>query len=353
MESRLPIRPLVDVTCINAVESMLRRGSVIDPAGQQSALAFADFYVFSVHPRYALPVRAEAQQQRIRVAPLLDRLLELDKDKPVLQVERCVLDYDKRHLNPAFLVDTFQAFAAWARTQPEWLKTWLNVHAEPWIRSDQFYENLCRGYMFNVENLAGSGLDRPLAHELGVTTKDVYYAFDVVLRYPVYGEAAGPQAYYLTHPIREYQQLPTLQATKMQPPWTPASLGEILRPVLPSLTVEQYAQILFETRSLLHDDGVINYETGEVSSSGFDEFKKKIQFSVKLKKPDKTLRALGGVLTMLGAIPVLGIPARLATGAMSIASAFWDGSLPRAAGGIRWLSWAFEWHVRTDRRERD
>ncbi len=348
VETPQPLQsPLVDITTINAAESLFRGDGVIDPWASTQAIHLADLYVFSRLPRYPLPVPMEAQGLDQGTPFLLRRLQKLDSD--VLTVERCILDPSERHLNPDYLADAFEGFSQWIENNETGYKNLLRVHNQDWIRLGQRERNLSDGYFYNVKNLKSMGAVIPKALALDVALEDLLYTFDVVLRYPLYGEAAGAGNTYLTHPIREQQNLPTMRRENSSPVELPFSFGSILAPYFPALSVEQYANLLHEGRSVLQELKIVDDDTGTFNDGAVTEFMDAVHLTVRLKKPAKALGVFGGILSMLSPLTTwTSVTAAVGGGAISVAANLWSGNVPLGTSQFRWLRWALDWHVTVD-----
>lgn len=186
-------KPVVDLTTIIGVESLFRGGTT-DPWASVLAGTLADFFIYTDSGRYFLPYATDPDSSS--VPELVSTLVSRDHD--ALQAIPFAVP-GLRELNPDLLEETFTSFATWARLNRERLAAWSALQFRDWVRQGHFARVRPR-YVFDVQALCNSAAFHKVVAELMVPEDHLLHAFDVVLRYPLYGELAGTQTYYLAHP---------------------------------------------------------------------------------------------------------------------------------------------------------
>lgn len=336
--------PVVDITSLNGVESLFRRGAR-DPWGLRLAGRLADLIVYSEMARFTMPIRAgtQAPLNDLPLPTILAQLLSRDNKlfAPVpFEVE------ERRMLNPDYLDAAFGNFCVWAHNNKKTLRRWLQLHAEPWVRDDHLARVRPR-YVFDVDRLRTDPALKNVASVVQVPVEDILYGFDVVLRYPLYGELAGPGCYLLAHPIRELQTLPTMAVKPGPVPSIALSLSDAVVGMAPSMTLDGYTSFLHQARGIIRDRGIHTLKPRSLDTDTIREIASGLGLPARLKAIGRTFGVVGGLITIGGAWPVLGPPAAVVGGAVSVASVLWTGNVGRNASRMSWLRWSLEWDVET------
>lgn len=335
-------RPVVDITSLNGVESLFRHGTR-DPWGLRLAGRLTDFFVYGDLPRFTMPIWAGAKSplDDPTLPPILAQLRSRDRKLfvPVLyEVD------ERRTLNPEHLNTAFESFCAWARNSSSALQRWLQLHAEPWIRNGHLARVRPR-YMFDVDRLRTNPALERIASTVGVAQEDVLYAFDVILRYPLYGELVGTGSYFLAHPIRELQNLLTMRVEVAPPPSVPLSPSDAVAGMVRAMTLDEYTSFLHEARGVIRDRKIHTLKAGALDIDTIREVASVLGLPARLKASGRAFGVVGGIITIGGAWPFLGPAAAVAGGAVSVASVLWTGTVGPTVSRMTWLRWAFEWDV--------
>jgi hypothetical protein len=199
--------------------------------------------------------------------------------------------------------------------------------------------------VFLLETLRENPEVKGLTELLGVTEDDVFYAFDLVLRFPLYGQLTGVNEYYLNHPIRDAFQLPTMQKSVDKAPPIAVSFRNVIADLAPKLTQEEYTVLLHQLRGEVRDFGLHKVGPGDCDKEVVREIAARVSLPPRLKAVGKSATMVAAFVGGLGAVPALGPAAALAGAAVSVSTALWDGKLPRGTAQMKWLRWAVEWDV--------
>jgi hypothetical protein len=335
------LSPVVDITSLNAVESLFR-GGTRDPWGPRLAGRLADFFVYSDVARFTMPVWARVVSPDYpTLPPILAQFRSRDSQlfAPLIyQIE------ERRTLHPEYLGEAFRGFARWARNSKDALRRWLQLHAEPWIR-DGHLARIRPRYVFDVERLHEDPLLEELAAVVGMSVDDILYAFDVVLRYPLYGELVGTDSYFLAHPIRELQALPTMSKETGPAPNIALSLADAVAGMAPSMTLEAYATFLHEARGVIRDRNIHELKAGSLDREATREVAALLGLPARLSAAGKIMGVTAGLIGLAGAAPALAPAAAIGGSLVSVASALWTGTVGRRPSRSSWLRWALEWDV--------
>ncbi|MFH1312291.1 MAG: hypothetical protein ABIJ00_03610 [Candidatus Eisenbacteria bacterium] len=337
-------QPLVDITSLNGVESLCRGSNRKDPWGPSLAGHFADFFIYSDHARFTMPVRQSGGALDDVPLPAILNLLN-SRDSNVLTPVVYEAE-EKRTLRPEYLEDAFHYFGNWAHNSKNVLRRWLDLHREPWIK-DGHLARVRPRYVFDVDHLrtlASLGL---LAATVGVDVDDILYGFDVVLRYPLYGELAGEHAHFLAHPIRELQSIPTMVVDNGLPPQIALSFKDVVSVMAPHQTLDEYTSFLHEARGLIRDRGIQNLKPGTLDKEAIREIAAQLTLPARLSAAGKSMGVAAGVIAVAGALPVpiVGPAVAIGGGLISVASALWTGTVGRTPARWSWLRWALKWDV--------
>jgi len=179
-----------------------------------------------------------------------------------------------------------------------------------------------------------------------VSPDDLVYAFDIVLRYPLYGELAGSGTYFLAHPMREQQGNPIIAAERGPAPTIPLSLSQAVADMATSMTLDDYTAFLHEARGVIRQRQIHRLQPGAMDLETTREVASQLGLPARLSGVGRTMAIAAGVIGIAGAVASpLGVPAGIAGGLITIVSAAWTGSVGRAAGRKGWLRWALVWDL--------
>ncbi len=343
-------KPLVDITTLNAIESLFQHGTH-DPWGRRLAGEFADLFIYSDIIRYPINVLADSFSPGSlpkRPSVLLD-LTKRDSDS--FQVVTYSTQEPFR-LKDEYLEDSFDQFAVWARNNKRALRQWLTVHSEKWART-QYRSRVPHQYIFALDKLLNGSTLKSLAKELKSNEAEICYAFDIVLRYPLYGEFTGENNYYLNHPIRNAFSNPTMKEDAGPLPVTPVSFKDSIASLVPNISQDEYIVLLHELRGQVRDSGLHRVKPGDFDKEAIRDIAAKVALPPRVKIIAKAAAIGAGVIGGLGAFPVLGPSAAVAGAIVSVTAALWSGRLPRSVGRLRWLRWALEWDIENQAEKRD
>lgn len=336
---------LTDITTIVAVESLFRDGPK-DPWAKFVAGRLADLFVYSDVLRYVLPIPVGLQVDEYPGRPSL--LTELERRSlDVILPEKYPTDKTPC-LQDEYLLAVFDAFHIWARNNQSRLAEWWRLHSMPWVQ-DGHTSRVGRQYVFNVEGLKDSRPIIRFAEEMGTDALRLLYAFDVVLRSPLYGSLAGEENYFVYHPIRNAFRLPRSRIEPAPTPSVCVSFQEAVSDMAGRLSQNEYIQLLLDLRNIVRDQGLHLMKPHDVEPEVVRTIAQKAKLTPYLKKISKIVAVAGGVIGGLGAIPMLGAAAAIVGGAVTISAAVWSGRLPRPVAQWKWLEWTLRWKLEPER----
>lgn len=339
------LSPVIDITSLYGVESLFRTGPK-DPWGPKLAGLLADFFVYSDVARFTMPVSGEPASLDDPNLPTILTKLE-SRDSGLFTPIRYEVE-ERRTLNLKYLDEAFRSFEGWAQNNKANLRQLLLLHREPWIR-DGHMARVRPRYVFDVDVVRGKPLLRDLlrnlASGLGVQEDDILHGFDVVLRYPLYGELAGPGAYYLAHPVRDLQRLPTMTVEDRPPPSIALSLSEAVRAMAPKMTLDEYTSFLHEARGIIRDRKIHTLKPGALDRETIRDVAQHLGLPARLTAAGKVMGVAAGVIGIAGVAPEIGPAAAIAGGLVSVASALWTGTVGRGPARMSWLRWALKWDI--------
>jgi hypothetical protein len=243
-----------------------------------------------------------------------------------------------------YLSDAFSGFAAWAQNNRSMFHRWLGLHHDTWLTNGHWARGEPR-YIFDVAHLQSDGKLGVLAADLGEPVERVLYGFDVVLRYPLYGRLAGPDTYFMAHPIREQVRLPTMEIAGVTQRKLPLSLSDVVARMVSSMTLDQYTSFLHEARGLIRDRKIHELNPGALDKATTQDIAIALGLPAKLSASGKVLAISAGIIGAVGALPALGPAASVVGGLVSIASALWTGHVGTLPSRWGWLRWALEWDI--------
>lgn len=333
--------PVVDITSLYAVESLFRNGTR-DPWGRELAGRLADLFIFSDTGRFTMPLRPDAVTLADPSLPLLLAQLQA-RDSDVFEPLLYVVD-ERPQLRSEYLMPAFGSFATWALNKKSRFKQWLTFHNE--VRSTpRDITSIRPNSLFDISELTYAEEFKRLQATINVPAQDLIYAFDIVLRYPLYGMLAGDDSYFLAHPIREEQNEPIIAVAPGKPPSIPLPFSQAVSTMVSSMTLEEYSIFLHEARGLVRDRKIHKMKVGTIGQEERREIAIALGMPARLKKSGRALGFTSGLVAGAGAFPALGVPAAIAGGLISIISASWTGSVGRIPGRTKWLRWALEWDL--------
>lgn len=347
----MSVPPLTDITTIIAVESLFHDGPT-DLRGTELAAKLTDFFIYNDRIRYIFPYLSATAAAQCPTLPLLLSAL-MSRDADVFEETRCIVS-EYTHVPPVSVPSCFSAFAAWARNNQQELRSWTSLYREQWIRGSlgtpgpdpqRSRTRFVMKYLFPVEEVTQTPEFGELAARLALPADDLLFAFDVTLRYPLYAELAGANGYYLSHPIREDQNIPTITRSEAPVPQIVLPLGRAIAQLAPQMTLDEFSALLHEARGLLRDRGIVRLRPGAVDIETRREIAAHLGLPPRLRGNKELVALLAAGITGLGAFPVLGPASALLGMAVGVGSLFWDGDLPRATGQVEWLRWAVSWDI--------
>jgi hypothetical protein len=334
--------PVVDITTLYAVESLFRRGTR-DPWGEKLAGRLADLFIFSDTGRFTMPLRPEAVE--LADDPSLPLVLTQlrSRDAGVFKPLPYVVN-ERPRLNDTYLEPAFRSFATWASNNSGAFKRWLAFHSE--VRATpRDITHIRPNSLFDISALHTVPEFQRLRVDLKVSDDDLIYAFDIVLRYPLYGELAGSGSYFLAHPIREQQTAPIIAVEPGQPPNIPVSFSQAVAGMASSMTLDEYTSFLHEARGVVRNRNIQKLQIGAIDRETTREIASQLGLPARLSKAGRSIGIAAGVVGIVGAVPTLGPAAAITGGLIAIVSAAWTGSVGRAPGKVKWLRWALEWDL--------
>lgn len=336
--------PLIDITTINSVESLFRDGHK-DYQASRLAGNLADFFIYSETARYPNVITGSAtaaQKDRFGAVPALLRDL-MRRDSAVFSEETWHLP-EQISVSPEYLAPAFSSFSDYTINNRRRIRDLILLHREPWIR-EQYSARIATGYAYPVQTLQESERLHALAESLDVSKEEICYVFDLVLRYGLYGELAGEGTYFLSHPVREQQSFPTMVREDQPPLRVPIRFGPSIARFAHQLSQDEFTALLHEARGIARDMRLVNLKPGAVDAETLREVAQRLALPARIRGTGRVLGVAAGAVGGLSAVPALGPVAALGGMAVSIASAFWTGRLPRAVSRARWLQWALEWDI--------
>lgn len=334
--------PLVDTNTLLAIESLFRKKGA-DPWAVRLACTLADLYVYSDYFRFTLgsPIGVPADPDLANTSLVAQTLRRLE---PSVAVPLIVPITEPVKLHDDYVTEAFRKFAIWTRTNRRALRTWLNSHDTPSIRAMQ-QAQVGREYYFDLERLAGNRALQELGSFLPAQQSEVLYAFDNVLRAPLYGRLTGEDQHYLNHPLRNASLLPTFEAEVGPAPRITVSFAESMSKIVQQLSLEEYCIILHELRGAVRSQGIHELPRGNIDKEVLRSLAASVSFPPSLRNVGRFAALAGGIIGGLAVFPELATPVTAAGAVVSVCSSLWSGGLPRSASRIKWLRWAMEWDL--------
>jgi hypothetical protein len=336
--------PVVDITTLYAVESLFRPGTK-DPWAPKLAGRLADLFIYSETGRYTMPIgRRISTVDDPSLPPVLRTLSSRDRDvfAPLAYFFEDRPRLDAEHLEPAF-----QSFAEWASNKRRRFKQWVKLHRE--IRDNPGDISHVRAEsVFDVGALSDLAAFHLLASELDVRHDDLRYAFDIILRYPLYGQLAGAGSYFLAHPIREEQGHPIISVDSGASPDVPISLSLAVAAMAPSMTLDEYTSFLHEARGFIRDRRINRMSRSAIDVPFVREVAAELGIPAKLNNLGRVAAFAAGVVGTLGAVPAAAPVAAVAGGLITLVPGIWSGNVGRRLSRVSWLKWALKWDLESE-----
>lgn len=348
--------PQVDLTAVNAVQSLFDDSSH-DPWAHELAADFVDFVLWNESIRYPVLLLADAvDRAESLVAPAI--LDDLGRREPGLVCADIRILSDRPMLDHELLAPAWKAFEVFVTNNSSRVRGFLSLHSSSWIK-EQIRSRLPdgSGYIFDVVDLAARPETAKLAHRLNITVREVYYLFDLVLKYLLYAEQAQGQ-YYLSHPIRarlDFQQLSTAVTVTTGPAReVPFRLGPYLVAAAGSRNRDWFTSRLHEARALVRETGMI--ELRQRGSVGKEELR---QLAVRLGLPagvkhfqavDNTAAVASAAAGLAGGYMTNSFLPTVVGSALSVVTKLWTGNVPVSVSQATWLQWMFEWPIEREAR---
>ena len=334
--------PLIDVTCFNAIQSLFLPGPK-DPWAYQILEKFIDFYIWNDCARYPLIITPKmGSERRIRELPGLMQVL-MRRDSTMFS-EASHIAKEPLVLSSDYLHSSFEAFMAFARNNQDSLRRFVALHREPWIKC-QLRDRIDSygGYFYSVRELAAYGPFQAAVAKLGIAEDDLFYGFDVALKYLAYGELAGQGTYYLSHPIRELQAFPCTSREVMPCLSVPLLLGRSIARIASSMTQDEFTSFLHEARGLVRELEMPSLKPNAVGEDARRELASRLRLPARLSRDAKAMGLLATIGGAMLTVPILGGAAAIGGIALVLASGFWNARLARAVSSAKWAQWAVTW----------
>ena len=334
--------PLVDLTTINAIESVFHKGPS-DPFGIRLAADFADLFIFSDSARFAVtrPTDAPESEKYGKIPQLVHELSNRDQGS----LREAPLYTGNLTVNEEYLEDSFASFSSYVNNNSQAVKDFILLHNSPDIRVRPPYKKgVNTGWVFPTHKVTESSSFDALVKLLKVNPEDICHVFDMVLKYSLYGELVGEDAHYLAHPFRTQQTFPTMSRDQGVAPQVPFRCGPSIMSI-GGLSRDEYTAILHEARGLARDMKLTDLKPGALEKERLREFAAKLELPPRLKEGGRAVGLGGGIIATVSALPVLDPSVAIIGGLISIAASFWTTHLPRAASRLKWLHWTLAWDL--------
>ena len=342
--------PIVDFSTFSSVDSLFQPGP-IDPWVKETASNLADFFIYSDKARFILPYGSKKldRDDLPEVPTLLSELARRDSDVFGYEAYSTI---ERRHLSNDYLLPSFQSFYSWALNNPVKFRQRCELYRQKWIQNGHL-SRVATNYVFNIERLKDFEEFCYMKKRLNLEDDDIFFAFDVVLRYSLYGQLAGENVHYLSHPIRERINLPTMEFSHSLPPKVPIRFGPYIYDATKKLGRDEYTAVLHQLRGIVRDRKIISVQPGEVEPDILREIAASVGLQARLRRGSKVAAIIVGILGAAGAAPVIGPAATIAGGAISIGAVIWGRRVPQKVTRWKWLRWALEWDLEQESKYSD
>lgn len=335
-------RCLVDITSFNAIGSIFK-GNTIDPAAYFLAGKLADVFAYNEDIFYVVPqMKEEIPRQEPDV---LMSLKQRDKDNILSRK----LDLPCQINLPMFyLSKTFNDYEIWINNNVDTAIKWLKLHNERWIK-----ERRPRPHEGLFHNLSQLMVDKKEELELlefksKISIENLIYLYDVILRYPLYGNLTDQDEFYLNHPIRDVMTKSGIVTSNESHKQIPVSFSRYIQFLLENKAIrnmDEYTSILHILRHQIRDRGLHLVNSSSVDKSVIED----IYVASGLKPRFKIDKASKILPTMIAGISgISGDPAVLLIGTsvgvgLSVTGIMWSGIVPKCIAKIKWLRWVLNW----------
>jgi hypothetical protein len=334
---------LLDQTTINSVQSIFNN-DIVDLWAEDFLADFIDFFVWSDKISYPLSItNINSDYSDIVLPELLCMLKSHDSSSIVEKVEK----YEKIQLSSELLCGTFEKFYDYVFNNKNRIRAFLNLHQKQLIVdqvNSRFKET--GGYVFDVTEIKRyyKNFDEKLKI-IGLEEKQLFYLFDLVLKYFKYAELVDDESYYFSHPIRENQGFSFSKKQIGKMPKIPLRLGQYIAPIALKSKMEDFAIMLHELRGYVRDMNMIDLAPGSIEKETIRELAQKIKLPPKFKDFPKKITAFSAIISGLGAYPLLGPTSTILGAALCLTTLIWKGQLPKSSGNLKWLQWAIQWDI--------
>ena len=322
---------MLDITAVNAVQSLFLKTNHRDPWAEIILPKFIDFVIWSDKAKYSLIFPEKLKDDyEIGLPPLFKDITRRDSD---LFNSNIIVSNDRIVLDDDILLSAFAAFKAYTVNNKERMKKLIDFHKGSFVPSqlktrDQVYH----GYFFNTPKLLENNDVHRLATTLGVPADSICYTFDMAVKYLKYGEFSE-NGYYLSHPVREQIQWTTFtKQTLTTPPHVPLPLGLQISQLVKKMDQDQFTALLHEARGIVRDMEMAGLPPDAIEPERRRELAFKLGLPAKLKTPveRKTFED----------IVKLSVPRQ-----HTIVSRIWSTNLPRYFARKSWLQWAIRYDL--------
>jgi len=192
------------------------------------------------------------------------------------------------------------------------------------------------------------------ADENGITENGLLYAFDNVLRYQKYGEFAGENEFYLSHPLRSEVNMKTItKVTPSENQFDPIySFGDKVAEMAQHMSLDDYIAMLLLLKEEVWKNNLHKISNKkEIENEVFQNVIKgialKVGFPTHLKPViKKIINIFGGTISATGSL-IPGISPIIAIGGVLVVvvNNVWERKLTNIATGNKWLKWAVTYDV--------
>jgi len=332
---------VTDITTLTGVESLFHQKR--DPWGSGLAGKLADWYAYSADPTFVFP--SPSGRPAGVNAPPIPAIVEALRQRDSSMMKPLVCPTDQQlTLADEFYSDALVGFLSWCKNNRGSLQKWLLVHSEPWVTGGHA-ERIPHRYLYDMTKVSSMPKFKQSSEELNISPDNLGYTLDVALRYARYGERVGNEAYYLSHPLREQQTLPTMSIEPQQSPPVALSFANSVSRIAPSLTLDGYSSLLHEIMRVVSQRDLRSLKPNSIEEQQVRAVAAELQLPVRLKGWAKTAGISAAALGGFAALPTIATGAAVAGAVVGIAAIFWDGKVPRSLGRLNWLRWGLEWRI--------
>jgi glycosyltransferase involved in cell wall biosynthesis len=315
-----------------------------DPWAVLLAGNFADAFIFADHLSFFLPI---PKSESAPLAPALIKEL-ISRDSDTIHSHEYGV-FETPRLLPAGAEQSLQTFNAWVQANPRKFRKWIALHRTPHIKK-LHADWIGPGYFYDFGKLKESDQFAKIRLPKGITENEYVYAFDVALRYYLYGAMLPEDAPYLAHPIRCLP--PWAQLSSVQPVETPIpfSFQRTIAAMAPNLDLPNYAILLHEARGLVRNKNLHLLGPGGVEKEELRDIAMQLKLPPRIKRLGWKAQVIVSLIAAgLGAISGGAAAAAAASAFVTLGGQVWDKkTLPSAFSGLgskRWLNWAVKWDI--------